>query len=76
MTTNTFTVQLANGKERTFGSAAEMTEWLERERGLDRPARRAPGRKTRQSQTPRNTPSPTATQAPLARYANRNSGEA
>lgn len=75
---NQFTMQLANGQEQTFESAADMVAWMDRQRGLQYPGRRnrrkpAPQRKATKlvKQTATNNST-----APLARYANRNSDEA
>lgn len=69
-----FTIRLANGREETFDNASAMVEWMDRQRGLDY-------RVSRSRSTPRIRCQPRRTQAntneaPLARYANRHSGEA
>lgn len=53
-----FTIQLANGRERTFESAAQMVEWMERQLGPQVPRRgwqSTPERKTRGKSKPRGT---------------------
>lgn len=76
---NQFSVQLANGREQTFESAEQMVEWMERQRsprfsaGRKRNASRR-GRRSAERANPRRPGS--SGEPPLARYANRNSGEA
>jgi hypothetical protein len=65
-----FSVRLANGKEQTFASAAEMAKWMQAQRELDyaqRPAKRKPARKRPAPTSHRN--SRWANLPPLARFA-------
>ena len=69
-----FTIRLANGREETFEDASAMVEWMDRQRGLEYRGNRRRSkpdvrRQPRRKQTNTN-------EAPLARYANRHSGEA
>ena len=81
MNSNTqFSIQLANGKEQCFASAAEMNAWLTKQRGLRSPAQR---REKAERQRHRgktngqeNVVKEQSDERPLARYANRYSGEA
>lgn len=76
---NQFTIQLSNGKEQSFDSANQMTEWLDRQRGLRYSGKaRTVGNGSKRSggkQRPKER-SPEENSLPLARYANRHSGEA
>ena len=68
------TIRLANGREKTFEDASAMVEWIDRQRGLEYRRNRSRSRpdvrcQPRRKQTNNN-------EAPLARYANRHSGEA
>ena len=76
---NPYTMTLANGKEKTFATAAEMVTWLDKQRGLEyspkRPARSAKQRRRGRIQGNRSMNADTD-KTPLARYANRNSDEA
>ena len=72
--TKRFTIRLANGKEETFDNAAAIADWLDRQRGLEYRGNRRRSKSDvrlehRRSETNTN-------EAPLARYANRHSGEA
>ena len=67
-----FTIRLANGREETFDNASAMVEWMDRQRGLDYRGSRSTQRVHHQ---PRREHTNT-NEAPLARYANRQSGEA
>ena len=69
-----FTIQLANGREATFDDASAMVEWMDRQRGLEYLGNRSRPRPDAPSQ-PRRKQNNT-NEAPLARYANRHSGEA
>ena len=70
-----FTIRLANGREETFEDASAMVEWMDRQRGLEFAGIEVARRRTcivglhdvKQTNT---------NEAPLARYANRYSGEA
>ena len=69
-----FTIRLANEREETFDNASAMVEWMDRQRGLEYRGHRRHSkpdvrRQRRREQTNTN-------EAPLARYANRHSGEA
>ncbi len=69
-----FTIRLANGREETFENASAMVEWMDRQRGLEYRGNRRRSKpdvrcQPRRKQTNNN-------EAPLARYANRHSGEA
>ncbi len=71
-----FSVRLANGKEETFETAAAMAAWVALQRQYDaprRPARFGWRRKRRQPSLQRTQ---RTGQPPLARYAERNHGEA
>ena len=72
---NTFSIELANGKTMKFERAADMVAWLDQQRGLEyRPRRSSPSKRQRRSK--RNPNRATIdNKRPLARYANRNSGE-
>ena len=75
---NQFSVQLANGREQTFESAEKMVEWMERQRSPRLSANRnrnasRRGRRLAEKANPRKPVS--SGEPPLARYANRNSGE-
>ena len=76
---NQFSVQLANGKEATFASAAELTAWLEKQRGLESPRKRSTRAKASRTKSPnkkRTSKKSGSNKGPLARYANWHSGEA
>ncbi len=69
-----FTIRLANGREETFENASAMVEWMDRQRGLEYRGNRRRSKadvrcQLRRKQTNNN-------ETPLARYANRHSGEA
>ena len=66
-----FSIKLANGKERTFDSAAEMAKWISDQREQNVPRRKKSGRKSKPARKVRCY----AGDSPLARYANRNSDE-
>ena len=67
-----FTIRLANGREETFDNASAMVEWMDRQRGLE-----YRGSQSRSKPHVRCQPRCKQTnEAPLARYANRHSGEA
>ena len=72
-----FSVRLANGKEETFETAAAMAAWVALQRQYDAPRNRSRfrWRSKRTKATLKRTRS-TDNQPPLARYANRKSGEA
>lgn len=70
---NKYSIKLANGKERTFDSAAEMAKWIEDQREQNVPRGRKPARKT--NRKPAKKVRCYSGDSPLARYANRNSGE-
>lgn len=69
-----FTIRLANGREETFDNASAMVEWMDRQRGLEYRGSRSQS-KPRVRCQPRRKQTNT-NEAPLARYANRHSGEA
>ena len=74
-----FTMQLANGREQTFESAADMVAWMDRQRGLGYSGKRRRRKKPKRNRVAAKLAeknSAQETSAPLARYANRNSGEA
>ena len=76
MSTNQFTIQLANGKEQSFASAAEMNAWLSEQRGLEYPKRKAkPKRVATKRRVLKRENETKQGERPLARYANRHSGE-
>ena len=69
-----FTIRLANGREETLDSASAMVEWFDRQHRLEYRGNRRRSKadvrcQLRRKQTNNN-------EAPLARYANRHSGEA
>ena len=70
-----YSIRLADGKEQTFDSASEMAKWVAKQKSYD-PANRNRKRVPRKS---RRKPASKARcysgDAPLARYANRNSNE-
>ncbi len=70
-----FAIRLANGREEAFDNASAMVEWMDRQRGLEYRANRSCSKADTQSQPPRRKQENT-NEAPLARYANRHSGEA
>ena len=69
-----FTIRLANGREETFDNASAMVEWMDRQRGPEYRGSRSRS-KPRVRCQPRREQANTD-EAPLARYANRYSGEA
>ena len=71
-----FSVRLANGKEQTFETAAAMAAWVALQRQYDAPRRRSRFAWRKRKQAPLRRIQSTDSQPPLARYANRNSGEA
>ena len=73
---NQFSVRLANGKEETFETAAAMAAWVALQRQYDAPRKRPRFRwRSRRNQAALRRTQSTDNQPPLARYANRNSGE-
>ena len=69
-----FTIRLANGREKTFDNASAMVEWMNRQRGLEYRGSRSRSKPDVRSQSRRMQAN--TNEAPLARYANRQSGEA
>ena len=69
-----FTIRLANGREETFDNASAMVEWMDRQRGLEYRGSRSRSRPAIPRQSRRKQSN--TNEAPLARYANRHSGEA
>lgn len=72
-----YSIRLADGKEQTFDSASEMAKWVAEQKSYDlanrnRTRKRAP-RKSRRK--PASKARCYSGDAPLARYANRNSNE-
>ena len=72
MNAKQFTIRLANGREETFDNASAMVEWMDRQLGYR--ANRSCSKADTQSQPPRRKQENT-NEAPLARYANRHSGD-
>ncbi len=70
-----FTIRLANGREEAFDNASAMVEWMDRQRGLEYRGTRNHLKADTPSQ-PRRRKQENTNEAPLARYANRHSGEA
>ena len=69
-----FAIRLANGSEETFDNASAMAEWMDRQRGLEyRGSRRRSKQRVHHQPKRKET---NTNEAPLARYANRHSGEA
>ena len=76
MNTKQFTLRLANGREETFANASAMVEWMDRHRGMEYRGKQIRfKRPVREKMTQRRQVN-TTNEAPLARYANRHSGEA
>ena len=73
-TNKRFTIRLANGREETFDNPSAMVEWMERQRGLE--YRGSPSRSTPRGRGQPRRKQTDTNEAPLARYANRHSGEA
>ncbi len=71
-----FTIRLANGREAAFDNAAAMFEWMDRQRGLEYLSNRSRSKAGSRTQPSRRRPQNTTNEVPLARYANRHSGEA
>lgn len=72
-----FSVRLANGKEESFETAAAMAAWVALQRQYEAPRKRSRiSWRFRRDRTPRRAVQQADNQPPLARYANRNSGEA
>ncbi len=71
-----FTIRLANGKEHSCNEASAMVEWLDRQRGLEYHRKRCRPKTSHRDRCPQRTPESSTIEAPLARYANRHSGEA
>lgn len=72
-----FSVRLANGKEENFETAAAMAAWVALQRQYESPPRRPRFRwRLEQNRAAQRRNLPADNQPPLARYANRNSGEA
>ncbi len=69
-----FTIRLANGREETFDNASAMVEWMDRQRGFEYRGNRSCSKSDARCPTPRRKQK--QNEAPLARYANRYSGEA
>ncbi len=67
-----FTIRLANGREETFENASAMVEWMDRQRGLEYRGNRRRSKADVRCQLRCKQ----INEAPLARYANRHSGEA
>ena len=76
-----YTLQLANGKTKSFESAEALAKWMSHQRGLvyrgstRRSSNGRPSRASRRNAS-RNNSARSVGSAPLARYANRNSNEA
>lgn len=73
-----FSIKLADGKERTFDSAAEMAQWIQDQRANSLQAGRNSSRASRRKLgKPRRVKKVRcySGDSPLARYANRNSDE-
>ena len=70
-----FTIRLANGREETFDNASAMVEWMDRQRGLEYRGKSKSFEATMFAVST-TASKPTTNEAPLARYANRHSGEA
>ena len=68
-----YSIKLANGKERAFGSAAAMAKWIDEQRELKVPRRKGVARKP--NRKPERKVRCYSGDSPLARYANRNSDE-
>lgn len=73
-----FTIRLANSRERAFDEASAMAEWMNSQRGLEYRGGRRRSQTRLQSQPRRRKKQKqnTYSETPLARYANRHSGEA
>ena len=70
-----FEIRLANGREEAFDTASAMVEWMDRQRGLEYRGNRSRLKASTRPQ-PRRRKQTNTNEAPLARYANRHSGEA
>lgn len=76
-TNNQFSIRLADGKEQTFASAAEMAKWMQTQRELDYSRRSQPNkRKSAQRRPARRRSAPASPRdrrwdnsPPLARFA-------
>jgi hypothetical protein len=68
-----FTIRLANGKEQTFATAADMAKWIAEQRQLEYGGRRLKSQRTarRPHKVPKKVPAAQAGEAPLNRFANR-----
>ena len=73
---NTYSIKLANGKEKTFDSATEMAKWIEDQRANSSSAGKNSARRSnRKPRKARRKVRCYSGDSPLARYANRNSDE-
>lgn len=73
---NTYSIKLANGKEKTFDSATEMAKWIEDQRAnSSSTGKNSARRSNRKPRKPRRKVRCYSGDSPLARYANRNSDE-
>jgi hypothetical protein len=68
-----FTMRLANGKEQTFATAAEMAKWIAEQKQLEYGGRRLKSQRTnrRHRKVATKIPAAQIDEAPLSRFANR-----